>query len=410
MIRRTTHLFGAVALLALSASAAKAQNTYTFNTTTTSDTWLSASHWTTSSGATSTVYPGVAGGGTGSGSTTDIAAIGVFSATVGSFGLGINFNTAVGSLSAGSIDFLANASGNLQIGDSSTTKAGVLTLNTDTLDGVSNTVVANESPMTLTLAPAVLGAGSGQEIMAVALGSATANVIQANGSGNINITSVIQNGAGNALTINSAGTGTVVFSGVNTYSGGTTITKGTLLVNGAGTAGAGPVTVNGGTIGGTGSISGAITVGSGATVQGGLITYNGAANGTLTLASPLTLNTRSIVQLAIGSNLGHGTLATSGVTFDQNQAFSIFETATTTTGTYANIITGLTSDPGTESTWTATGNYGGFVGSFAYDAAGNGIDLIVTTVPEPATVLGGVLLIAAAGWSQRCRLRGAMPV
>ena len=223
-----------------------------------------------------------------------------------------------------------------------------------------------------------------------------------------------------ALTLNGivSGSGALVKIGVsplilpsaNTFSGGTTVTAGTLLSNntsGSG-VGSGAVTVNGGTLGGTGTISGAVTVNSGGTIQGGLATLNGAANGALTLSSPLTLNTGSNIQITIGSNLGHSTLITNGVTFATNQAFSILETATTTTGTYANIITGLTSDPGTESTWVATGTYGGFVGSFAYDPAGNGIDLIVTAVPEPATVLGGALLVAAAGWSQRRRLRPAL--
>ena len=410
--------FCAVGICATTGSA-QAQTTYTYSTTVNSNAYLNASHFTVG-GATSTKFPGLSGStpaatAGSNGTTSDIAAFGTILAA--NTTIGINFNTsanngvtsnagAAGTLSLGAFDFLSTLQIDLAFGNSSTTATatGVLTLNGDSVNSINDTIISNEGTHNVTFAPTIVTTGSVKPVMTVALGDGTTNTIQANGTGNVTISTAIQNGAGNNIAINSAGTGAVVFSGANTYTGTTTVTKGTLLING--TTGTGAATVNAGTLGGIGTVSGAITVNSGGTIQGGLTTFNGAANGALTLSSPLTLNTGSIIQIAIGSNLGHSTLMTSGVTFAPNQAFSIFETATTTTGTYANIITGLTSDPGTESTWVATGNYGGFVASFAYDAAGNGIDLIVTTVPEPTTILGGVLLVSAAGWSQRRRLHG----
>lgn len=67
------------------------------------------------------------------------------------------------------------------------------------------------------------------------------------------------------------GSGTLSITGANTYDGGTTVIQGRLLVSnttGSGT-GSGPVAVNIGTLGGTGSISGAVTVASGAHIAPG---------------------------------------------------------------------------------------------------------------------------------------------
>lgn len=390
---------------------AHAQTTYTYYTGT-SNAYLSASHWLVG-GTASTKFPGVDANNTSTadGTTTDIAAIGAIGFTATN-GFGINFNTSAnngvstntganGSLTLGAFDFLSGLASNLQIGNSSSTLSGVLTLNGGTLNGVANTIISNEGSKNVAFAPSATGTTTTP--MTLALGNATGNVIQANGTGTISITTSIANGAGNSIGINGAGTGAVIFSAANTYSGGTTITAGSLLANnitGSGT-GAGPVAVNGGLLGGTGTISGAVTVASGATIEGG----TGAASGALTLTSPLTLSTGSIIELALGAS--HSTLATAGATFDPAQKFFFLLAAGATAGTYTNIITGLTSDPGTEGTWVATATDSNFMATFAFNGT-NGINLLVTSVPEPTTILGGVLLVGAAGWSQRRRLRAAV--
>ena len=118
--------------------------------------------------------------------------------------------------------------------------------------------------------------------------------------------------------------------------------------------------VNGGgtVLGGTGRIMGAVTVNANAILQGG----DGTTGTTLTLNGALTLTDNSVVQLALGPSGAHSTLARTGSgtwTFDSNQAFNFTNGQT---GSYDNIITGLASDPGTESMWTILN--AGYVGTF----------------------------------------------
>jgi hypothetical protein len=151
-------------------------------------------------------------------------------------------------------------------------------------------------------------------------------------------------------------------------------------------------------LGGTGTIGGAVTVSSGANLLGGT---GSAASGTLTLANNLTLNSGSIIELALGASGAHSTLARTGGTwtFDATQAFTFINLGVTP-GTYDNIITGLAADPLSEANWTITN--AGWSGSFTFDGAN--IDLNVVAVPEPATYLAGILALATLGFQQRRRL------
>ena len=203
-----------------------------------------------------------------------------------------------------------------------------------------------------------------------------------------------------SISLVKSGSGTQTLGDANIYTGTTQVNGGTLLINGNQSSATGAVSVsNSGTVlGGTGTIGGAITVNSAAAILGGT---GAAASGTLTVANNLTLNSGSIIELALGASGAHSTLArTAGTwTFDATQAFTFIDLGAQT-GTYDNIITGLAGDPGTEANWTIMNP--GFTGTFSFDGAN--IDLTLTAVPEPSTWVAGALALGVLGWSQRRRL------
>jgi autotransporter-associated beta strand protein len=193
-----------------------------------------------------------------------------------------------------------------------------------------------------------------------------------------------------------AGAGTTTLTAANTYSGGTTVSSGTLMANNStGSAtGTGLVTVNSGAkLGGTGKV-GPVSV------SGTLLGGNGTTGTTLTVGN-LTMNSGSIIQLALGTSLTHSTLALTGTySFQTTQQFNFIELSGVTTGTYQNIITGTPTNPGT-SLWTITNP--GWSGTFSWD--GNNIDLNLTAVPEPGTWAAASLALVALLVHQRRRLR-----
>ncbi|MFN2541238.1 MAG: beta strand repeat-containing protein, partial [Chthoniobacterales bacterium] len=203
-----------------------------------------------------------------------------------------------------------------------------------------------------------------------------------------------------------AGAGLLALSGANTYSGGTTVSAGTLMVNntsGSGT-GTGSVTVtgNGTVLGGSGTISGAVTIGNGSdapVLRGGT---GATASGSLTVGN-LTMNSGSIVQLALGTSLSHSTLALTGTySFQSNQTFQFINLGATT-GTYDNIITGTPTDPGVGG-WQFDNTFNpNFAGSFFWD--GSNVDLTLVAVPEPGTWAGASLALVGLLVHQRRRLK-----
>ncbi len=172
---------------------ADAQTTYTF-TGGTNGAWLNATNW---SGGVANKYPGADANAssTADGTTTDIAAIGAVGSTATATTIVINFGTssssgvttatgANGSLSLGTIDYLATTNRPITVLNSSTTTDGTLTLNGNTLNTIANTIVSNEGSQSLTLANGTTNR------MDVALGNTANNVVQVNGSGNITIKTV----------------------------------------------------------------------------------------------------------------------------------------------------------------------------------------------------------------------------
>ena len=218
--------------------------------------------------------------------------------------------------------------------------------------------------------------------------------------------------SGSAITgtgnITKLGGGALTLNASNTYQGGTSVQAGTLLVNnvaGSGT-GTGPVTVSntGSILGGTGAVTGAVTIGSGAFVQAG----SGSAGGSLTLSGALSLSSNSLIQLALGPNGAHSTLARTGSgswMFATGQTFSFLNLGATQ-GTYQDVITGLSAAPNTNpSNWTISNP--GWHGMFVYDGAGH-IDFVldaIASTPEPGTWVAGALALGALAWRQARKVR-----
>ena len=152
------------------AALASSPTVYTWSTTTTGFAWLNASHWTGNAGH----YPGVDANNKSlaDGAVNDVAAFGsmAFAASI----VGINFSAsssngvstntgALGSLTLGAIDYLSTTNKSISIGDNAGT-AGTLALTGVTLNGVANTVLANEGSHSLTFAPQIGGGYSGHDL------------------------------------------------------------------------------------------------------------------------------------------------------------------------------------------------------------------------------------------------------
>ncbi len=240
-------------------------------------------------------------------------------------------------------------------------------------------------------------------ILAPGLPNTTSTIFQAAGGTLVINGAISESGGSKALA--KTGGGTLVVSGANTYTGGTSVSGGTLLVNnttGSGT-GTGAVTVNGSgtTLGGTGTISGSVSIASsGAILEGG----TGSTGQTLTLKGAVTMNSGSIIELALGAAGTHSTLAISSpgtLTFATNQDFKFI--GSPMVGTYNGLITGVP-DPGTAlNSWVI--DNAGFTGTFSWDSTNGGeIDLTLTKVPEPGTWRAAALALLSVGYMQRKRL------
>jgi autotransporter-associated beta strand protein len=194
-----------------------------------------------------------------------------------------------------------------------------------------------------------------------------------------------------AFTKTGSGT-TVLSSSANDYTGETTVLAGTLLVNGSIADSAASVTNAGSVLGGNGTV-GDVTVGSGAILLAG----NGAsASGALTSEGDISLTDNSIIRLTLGAGGAHSSLIRTGGLweFDDDQAFNLLSA---TVGTYDNVISGLDgTEAGLDTVGTWTISNAGVVGTFSYDDNG-GVDLVVSTVPEPGACLslvGGFGMLA----------------
>ena len=229
------------------------------------------------------------------------------------------------------------------------------------------------------------------------------------------------------------GTGTLELTATNTYAGNTLVQQGTLQIgSSAGTVGVGNgqlantgnVVVNaGGTLllGGTNASTDRINNNAGIVLNGGTFNTGGLSErgGTGATVTPgvgaLTLSTSSVIDF--GSALGSGS-TNSILAFSKSSAqswsgtLSVYDYNANGTGGGADQLffgtdtTGLTQTQlnevsfysgGAGSTLLGTGTFVGTAGEVSFVA-----------VPEPATVLGGFLMVGLLAWNQRRRLGGVV--
>ncbi len=251
---------------------------------------------------------------------------------------------------------------------------------------------------------ATLGGLAGNQGLGLSTASNAAVALKAGNNNQNTIYSGVLSGTGSLAKV---GNGTLTLTGSNSYSGTTAVNGGTLLLNNAAALTASSaVTVNnsGSVLGGSGTISRPITVGPGAIIQGG----TGVDGTTLTVSGSLTLADNSLIQLALGPDGAHSTLARTGSsawTFATGQIFSFLDLGAEQ-GTYQDIISGLSAAPNTSpSNWTISNP--GWHGTFVYDGAGH-IDLVLDTIattPEPGTWFAGALALGALAWRQAVKVR-----
>ena len=214
-----------------------------------------------------------------------------------------------------------------------------------------------------------------------------------NGTTSKSHSGVIQDGGYNGTTSGTIalvkdGSSTQTLSGDNTYSGTTTVSGGTLVVNGDMSGATGAVSVaSGATLGGSGTVGGATTVSG--------ILSPGTSPGTLTFADDLDISAAEDLIFELGTSsdqvvlssgtltIGSGVIGFSDFTFSDagglaEQAYVLFDTDSLS---------------GTLDAGDLTGSVGSYSGRLSIE----GTDVVLTLVPEPATMallsLGGLALL-----------------
>jgi fibronectin-binding autotransporter adhesin len=252
------------------------------------------------------------------------------------------------------------------------------------------------------------------EVNAQTTGSAVLGLLRLNNaSGVSSYSGVLRDGGtiGNVLSVEKNNDGTQVLTGVNTYTGTTTINAGSLLVGveGAGSLGNTAVTVNAGSLGGTGTVAGTVAVGNGAGSADAFLSAGDTVDeiGVFSISSALSLDTDATFVFEYNSSLVLADrVAANGVTIID----SLFSITDLGSGVLAAdtqfIVINNTSDDAIAGRFLNLDDSSTFtIGSNEFRVSysgGDGNDLVLTVVPEPATsALLGLGLVSVLFFRRR---------
>ena len=228
-------------------------------------------------------------------------------------------------------------------------------------------------------------------------GSADLVIQQQNtGAGHLQISSSIYGTGG----LTKAGPGQFDLQSDSPYQGVTTVNGGRMLLTGGATGTATVVVNNTGTLllGANDRINNAATM----TLNGGTFSTGGFKEGAATGTSAATAGLGALT-LSNSSTLDFGT---------GHSGSSVLAFAASNAQTWSGTLTLLNFTPGTDflnfaSSTGLTATQLGEISLAGFSATGLDSfgDVNFTAVPEPATVLSGLLLVGAAGWRKRRSLR-----
>jgi hypothetical protein len=214
-------------------------------------------------------------------------------------------------------------------------------------------------------------------------------------AGNVNVSGNISSG-GASLNV-AVNSGVTTFTGTNTYNGSTSVQGGTLLVNGNNSGATGTTFVSG-----TGSVLG----GTGTIGSGNVQTFDGTITGA-TITTVGTLTFLGNVDLSTGEGNGTYLANLSGSMSDLLAITGILSLGEGSILDIEGVGDGITTY--TLATFASRED----VFATVMDVPANymlvyhdmDIQLVPIPIPEPATWIGGGLILAALAFSQRRRLR-----